>query len=75
MHRIGIIGGSFNPVHIAHLIIADRFVEHLALDACYFVPAYQSPFKSGDATPGAAPEERLEMVAACRSFPLDRSSR
>ncbi|MBS1560470.1 MAG: nicotinate (nicotinamide) nucleotide adenylyltransferase [Bacteroidetes bacterium] len=62
--RIGIIGGSFNPIHIAHLIIADRFVEQQSLDVCYFVPAFQSPFKSGDTTPSATPEQRMAMVHA-----------
>lgn len=62
MQRIGIVGGSFNPVHIAHLIIADRFVEQMQLDTCLFVPAYQSPFKTGQAVPDATPEQRLTMV-------------
>ncbi|MFN5377718.1 MAG: nicotinate-nicotinamide nucleotide adenylyltransferase, partial [Ignavibacteria bacterium] len=60
--RIGIIGGSFNPIHVAHLIIADRFVDQLHLDACYFVPAYQSPFKVGDKGL-ASPADRVAMVA------------
>lgn len=60
--RIGIIGGSFNPIHIAHLIIADRFVDQLSLDACYFVPAFQSPFKVGD-TGLASPADRVAMVS------------
>ncbi|MBM4178699.1 MAG: nicotinate (nicotinamide) nucleotide adenylyltransferase [Ignavibacteria bacterium] len=60
-HRIGIIGGSFNPIHIAHLIIADRFVDQLHLDACYFVPAFQSPFKVGDKGL-ASPTDRVAMV-------------
>ncbi len=59
--NIGIIGGSFNPIHIAHLIIADRFVDQMALDYCYFVPAYRSPFKAGDHLL-APPEARLAMV-------------
>ena len=60
--RIGIIGGSFNPIHVAHLIIADRFVDQLHLDACYFVPAYQSPFKVSDKGL-ASPADRVAMVA------------
>jgi len=59
--NIGIVGGSFNPIHIAHLIIADRFVDQMLLDACYFVPTYQSPFKQGD-TSLASAEDRLAMV-------------
>jgi len=68
MH-IGIIGGSFNPIHIAHLIIADRFVEQLHLDSCIFVPAHQSPFKSsgkGHCEPSA--RQRYEMVQAATSL-------
>lgn len=65
MPRIGLVGGSFNPIHIAHLIIADRFVEQMALDRCVFVPAYQSPFKvaSGQRSE-ATPQQRFDMVAA-----------
>lgn len=63
MKRIGIIGGSFNPIHIAHLIIADRFVEQMGLDSCYFVPAYQTPFKIGHPpSHDASPAQRLAMV-------------
>ena len=59
--NIGIIGGSFNPIHIAHLIIADRFADQMHLDQCVFVPAYQSPFKQNDSSL-ASPEDRLYMV-------------
>ncbi len=59
--RIGIIGGSFNPIHIAHLIIADRFADQMELDECVFVPAAQSPFKVRSAELAPA-EDRLAMV-------------
>jgi len=59
--NIGIIGGSFNPIHIAHLIIADRFVDQMALDQCVFVPVSQSPFKQGDLALAPA-ADRLAMV-------------
>ncbi len=67
--RIGIVGGSFNPIHIAHLIIADRFIEQCALDTCIFVPAYQSPFKvgvRGHRDPTA--QQRFDMVKAATSL-------
>ncbi len=68
--RIGIIGGSFNPIHIAHLIIADRFVDQLHLDACYFVPTARSPFKVDDPMLASA-EDRLSMVRlATEQHPL-----
>lgn len=60
--RIGIIGGTFNPIHIAHLIIAETFFYQLKLDYCYFVPAYISPFKKEQADKLALPEHRLEML-------------
>lgn len=46
--KIGIFGGSFNPVHLGHLIVAEYFVEDLNLDTCFFVPNYISPFKVND---------------------------
>jgi nicotinate-nucleotide adenylyltransferase len=48
MNKIGIIGGSFNPVHNAHLVIADNFCSQFKLDKILFIPAYQSPFKNRD---------------------------
>jgi len=45
MSKIGIIGGTFNPIHIAHLAIAEQFYDQIQLDRCYFVPTFQSPFK------------------------------
>lgn len=62
-HRIGIIGGSYNPIHIAHLVIAEQFAEQMNLDQVWFVPAYRSPFKLGDdGAVLATPEQRLEML-------------
>lgn len=62
MARMGIVGGSFNPVHIAHLIIADRFIEQMQLDSCMFIPAHQAPFKRAPGVHDAAPLQRLAMV-------------
>jgi nicotinate-nucleotide adenylyltransferase len=61
--RIGIIGGSYNPPHIAHLVIADRFAEQMRLDRTFFVPAYRSPFKLGDDSVDAVTsEQRVAML-------------
>jgi nicotinate-nucleotide adenylyltransferase len=49
MNRIGIFGGTFNPIHNAHLSIANKFAEQARLDFCYFVPAFISPFKTDNA--------------------------
>ena len=59
--RIGVLGGSFNPPHIGHLIVASDACEALALDLLLIVPANANPLKGIDAA-GATPRERLEMV-------------
>jgi nicotinate-nucleotide adenylyltransferase len=44
-HRIGVFGGSFDPVHTGHVLIAKAAVEQLKLDRLVFVPARRSPHK------------------------------
>lgn len=43
--RIGVFGGTFDPIHIGHLILAERAREGLALDAVLFLPAAAPPHK------------------------------
>jgi nicotinate-nucleotide adenylyltransferase len=58
--RTGVLGGSFNPIHYGHLLVADQVVELLALDRMLFVPAAVPPHKSpGDL---ASAEHRAAMV-------------
>lgn len=59
--RIGVLGGTFNPVHLGHLLIAEEFRERLALDRVLFVPAAAPPHK-GDRRL-ADPLHRYAMVA------------
>ena len=47
MERIGIFGGSFDPVHIGHLALARRALGAVPLDRVLFAPAADSPFKIG----------------------------
>jgi len=54
--KIGLFGGSFDPVHLGHLLVAQAAIEELGLDKLSFIPAAQSPFK---------PESR-PAPAACR---------
>src|SRR5215831_12342394 len=46
--KLGIYGGSFDPVHLGHLLVAQAAVEELGLDKLFLVPAAQSPFKPGN---------------------------
>ncbi|MCF7669886.1 MAG: nicotinate-nucleotide adenylyltransferase [Verrucomicrobia bacterium] len=45
MKRIGLFGGTFDPVHLGHLLAAQTAVEELELDTLFFIPAARSPFK------------------------------
>ncbi len=60
MTRIGILGGTFNPIHIGHLMIAQMVLEKFGLDKVIFVPAYLPPHKSGRDLISA--EHRLRMA-------------
>ena len=47
VQRIGLYGGSFNPVHLGHLLVAQAAREELDLTRLLFIPAAESPFKPG----------------------------
>ncbi|MDR0707132.1 MAG: nicotinate (nicotinamide) nucleotide adenylyltransferase [Treponema sp.] len=60
--RVAILGGSFNPVHIGHLALADAVISTLEYDRVIFVPAFISPFKpDADAE---NPQDRLDMLVS-----------
>lgn len=59
--KVGILGGSFNPVHLGHLNLAVSLKEACNLDEVLFVPAGLSPFKE-NAPPAVAGEHRLAML-------------
>ncbi len=58
--RIGILGGTFDPPHIGHLVIAEATRAQLALAKVYFVPARQPPHKLGEKVTPL--EDRLAML-------------
>ena len=58
--RLAVLGGSYNPIHIGHLMLADAVALRYGYDAVAFVPAFLSPFKGGHS--GCTAEDRLAMV-------------
>lgn len=58
--RIGIYGGSFDPIHMGHLLVAETCREQLQLDEVRFIPAHVSPFKV-DQYPSDN-KQRMEML-------------
>ncbi|MEM9587662.1 MAG: nicotinate (nicotinamide) nucleotide adenylyltransferase [Planctomycetota bacterium] len=60
MQRVGVFGGSFDPIHMGHLWIGEAAKEQLRLDQLRWVPAATSPLKRHGATASAS--DRLEMV-------------
>src|SRR4051812_36715243 len=57
--RIGIFGGTFDPVHMGHLILAEQCREQARLDEVWFVPSAQPPHKDRGVTRF---EQRCEML-------------
>jgi nicotinate-nucleotide adenylyltransferase len=59
--RLGLYGGSFDPVHCGHLLVAQAACEEILLDRLFFIPAARSPFK-----PDAAPAPALDRLRLLR---------
>lgn len=63
--RLGVFGGTFDPVHYGHLLLAEQCREQCRLDEVWFVPAGAPPHKAGIViTAGAARAEMLEFAIA-----------
>ena len=58
--RIGIFGGSFDPIHHGHLILAENCREQANLDQVWFMPCAMSPHKTDGANSTA--RQRIEMI-------------
>ncbi len=71
--RLGIFGGSFDPVHIGHCWIAEAAIETLQLERVHWIPAATSPLKVGG--PVASAEDRLAMLqlalSGCERHAID----
>ncbi|MEP6664021.1 MAG: nicotinate (nicotinamide) nucleotide adenylyltransferase [Verrucomicrobiota bacterium] len=78
MKRIGLYGGSFDPVHLGHLLVAQAALEEAQLDRIFFIPNAQSPFKPG--VQMSADAQRLQMLRLalagnCRAEVDDQETR
>ena len=62
--KLGILGGSFNPVHLGHLFLADKALSSLKLDRVVMIPAYRSPFKLESEEMEDNARDRVDMLAA-----------
>lgn len=60
--KLGILGGTFNPVHLGHLLIANTIREYFHLDKILFIPAYRPPHK--EYHPEISDEARYKMLLA-----------
>ena len=58
--RLAVLGGSYNPIHIGHFMLADAVSLRYGYDTVAFVPAFLSPFKDGHS--GCTAQDRLAMV-------------
>jgi len=68
MQSLGLYGGSFDPVHLGHLLVAQAALDELGLDRLFFIPAAQSPFKPQDQpAPGPIRLQLLRLALAGQS--------
>jgi nicotinate-nucleotide adenylyltransferase len=59
--KIGLYGGSFDPVHLGHVKLCEYFFRTLSLDKVFVIPAFVSPFKV-EKPPKASEHDRYEML-------------
>ena len=60
IQKIGLFGGTFDPIHIGHLVVAESVLNELSLDNIYFIPAHKHALKSNKKI--TSPEIRLELL-------------
>jgi nicotinate-nucleotide adenylyltransferase len=74
LSRIGLLGGTFNPPHLGHLLCAQEAWLQLGLDGVVFIPVHEPPHKEAERDPGV--EHRVELcrraVAGDRRFSVSR---
>ncbi|HET9737063.1 MAG TPA: nicotinate-nucleotide adenylyltransferase [Solirubrobacteraceae bacterium] len=73
MPRVGLLGGTFNPPHIGHLVCATQAVGQLDLDRVLLVPVHEPPHKGIEVDPGVAHRVELCRLAVAGDERLDVS--
>src|SRR2546421_10769405 len=69
MQRLALFGGSFDPIHLGHLLVAQAAREELSLTRLFFIPAAQSPFKpERQPTPASERLRLLRMALAGKEW-------
>ena len=67
--KLGLFGGSFDPVHLGHLLVAQAAMEELGLERLFFIPAAQSPFKpESRPAPASARLQWLRLALAGKMY-------
>ena len=71
--KLGIFGGTFDPIHYGHLLLAEVCRQELGLDEVRFVPAGNPPHKSGEVSDGHARADMVGLaVSGYPEFTIDR---
>lgn len=63
--KFAIYGGSFNPIHQAHIDIANAAISYLQLDQLILMPTYDNPLKQTAPWRKIGPQNRLAMIKRC----------
>ena len=71
--RVGLLGGTFNPPHVGHMVCASQALAQLDLDRILFVPVHEPPHKSIEADPGLAHRVELCRLAVAGDDRLEVS--
>lgn len=73
-NKIGVFGGTFDPIHLGHLLLAEQAREQLRLDRVLFVPALIPPHKQAKRISSPAMRVQMLRLAGCEAPPFEIST-